>query len=276
MGTCTHVVFAGGPIPGVDTRSRLSARLAALDVARVVAADSGLELADALGVDLVPGRDRVVGDMDSLAGPRLGAALESGIDVERFPVDKDATDLALALDDAAAAAGSGDRLLVIATRSGRLDHMLATVPLLAAAPYDDYERDAWVDDDTLHVVRGLRRLTLQPGATMSALAAECAADQGLFWPYHDRVFQMARSGQQGATQFDDLVGYAAGMGMDEGRFRTCLSGQEHRDTVSSSLVQAQQLQLQFTPSVIVGDTLLQDYSFPSLSAEIDRQLAQAS
>src|SRR5690606_17839801 len=115
-------------------------------------ADSGLELADALGVDLVPGRDRVVGDMDSLAGPRLGAALESGIDVERFPVDKDATDLALALDDAAAAAGSGDRLLVIATRSGRLDHMLATVPLLAAAPYDDYERDAWVDDDTLHVV----------------------------------------------------------------------------------------------------------------------------
>lgn len=169
MGTCTHVVFAGGPIPGVDTRSRLSARLAALDVARVVAADSGLELADALGVDLVPGRDRVVGDMDSLAGPRLGAAIESGIDVDRFPVDKDATDLALALDDAAAAAGSGDRLLVIATRSGRLDHMLATVPLLAAAPYDDYERDAWVDDDTLHVVRGLRRLTLQPGATMSVL-----------------------------------------------------------------------------------------------------------
>ncbi|HMX08717.1 MAG TPA: thiamine diphosphokinase [Microthrixaceae bacterium] len=169
MGTCTHVVFAGGPIPGVDTRSRLSARLAALDVARVVAADSGLELADALGVDLVPGRDRVVGDMDSLAGPRLGAAIESGIDVDRFPVDKDATDLALALDDAAAAARSGDRLLVIATRSGRLDHMLATVPLLAAAPYDDYERDAWVDDDTLHVVRGLRRLTLQPGATMSVL-----------------------------------------------------------------------------------------------------------
>jgi len=116
----------------------------------------------------------------------------------------------------------------------------------------------------------------EPGATMTALAAECAADQGVFWPYHDRVFQMARSGQQGATQFDDLVGYAAGMGMDENRFRTCLSGQEHRDTVSSSLVQAQQLQLQFTPSVIVGDTLLQDYSYPSLSAEIDRQLAAAS
>jgi protein-disulfide isomerase len=115
-----------------------------------------------------------------------------------------------------------------------------------------------------------------PGAMMAALAAECAADQGMFWPYHDRVFQMARAEQQGATGFDDLVSYAAGMGMDENRFRTCLSTQEHSDTVNSSLAQAQQMQLQFTPSVIVGDTLLQDYSFPSLSAEIDRQLAQAN
>lgn len=115
----------------------------------------------------------------------------------------------------------------------------------------------------------------EPGASMSALAAECAADQGMFWPYHDRVFQMARSEQQGAVQFDDLVGYAKDMGMDEGQFRTCLSSQEHRDTVSSSLTEAQRRQLQFTPSIIVGDTLLQDYSYPSLQAEIDRQLAQA-
>ena len=132
MGTCTHVVFAGGPIPGVDTRSRLSARLAALDVARVVAADSGLELADALGVDLVPGRDRVVGDMDSLAGPRLGAALESGIDVERFPVDKDATDLALALDDAAAAVGLDQAHVDKAI--GAISKMLAGAVAVIRAP----------------------------------------------------------------------------------------------------------------------------------------------
>ena len=55
----------------------------------------------------------------------------------------------------------------------------------------------------------------EPGATMSALAAECAADQGMFWPYHDRVFQMAKVDQQGAVQFDDLVGMPSGMGMDD-------------------------------------------------------------
>ena len=32
-----------------------------------------------------------------------------------------------------------------------------------------------------------------PGSFNSALATECAADQGMFWPYHDKVFQVARS-----------------------------------------------------------------------------------
>jgi len=116
----------------------------------------------------------------------------------------------------------------------------------------------------------------EPGATMAALAAECAADQDMFWPYHDRIYQMARVDQQGAVQFDDLVGYAASMGMDESQFRTCLSSQQHRDTVGSSLAEAQQLQLQGTPSIFVGDTLLEGYSFQTLQAEIERQLAQAS
>jgi protein-disulfide isomerase len=116
----------------------------------------------------------------------------------------------------------------------------------------------------------------EPGATMAALAAECAADQGMFWPYHDRVYQMTRVDQQGAVQFDDLVDYASTMGMNESIFRTCLSTQQHGDTVSSSLAEAQQLQLQGTPSIFVGDTLLPDYSFPTLQAEIERQLTQAS
>jgi len=115
----------------------------------------------------------------------------------------------------------------------------------------------------------------EPGASMSALAAECAADQGMFWPYHDKVFQTTAVDQQGAVQFDDLVDYARAMGMNEQQFSRCLSSEEHRGTISNSLSRAQQLQLQFTPSIRVGDTLLQDASFPSVKAEIDRQLAAA-
>lgn len=169
MGTDTHVVFAGGPIPGPDDRSSLVARLADIDVTRAVAADSGLARAEALGFALVPGRDRVVGDMDSVSADRLRRAVDEGISVERFPADKDATDLELALDDAASGATVGDRILVVATRAGRFDHVQSTVPLLAASAYDRFERDAWLDADVVHVVRGHRRLALPPGTTFSVL-----------------------------------------------------------------------------------------------------------
>lgn len=114
-----------------------------------------------------------------------------------------------------------------------------------------------------------------PGATMTALAAECAADQGMFWPYHDRVFQMTRASQQTAATYDELVGYASTMGMDVNTFKTCLSSQQHRDTVSKSLAQAQDMKLQYTPSIIVGETLMQDSSYGAIAAEIDKQLAAA-
>ena len=115
----------------------------------------------------------------------------------------------------------------------------------------------------------------EPGATMSALAAECASDQGMFWPYHDRVFQMTKVDQQRAVQYDNLVGYATAMGMDGQKFGTCLSSQEHRETISGSLAQAQQLNLQGTPSIFVGDKLLGGSSLGEIKAEIDTQLAQA-
>jgi len=112
----------------------------------------------------------------------------------------------------------------------------------------------------------------EPGASMSALAAECAADQNYFWPFHDKVFQMASVDQQGAVQYDDMVGYARDMGLDLAQFESCLAGGQHRATVTQSVQQAQQLGLSFTPSVIVNGTLLQDSSYPSVKLAIEAVL----
>lgn len=112
----------------------------------------------------------------------------------------------------------------------------------------------------------------EPGASMSALAAECAADQDYFWPYHDKIFQMASVDQQGAVQYDDLVGYARDMGLDVPQFESCLASQQHRAEVTQSLQQAQQLGLSFTPSILVNGTLMQDSSFPAIKLAIDAQL----
>lgn len=95
----------------------------------VIAADGGLSLAAPLGLDVAA----VVGDMDSVDPVELAAAEHRGARIERHPVDKDATDLQLALD-AAVAAGADD-ITVVGGSGGRIDHLLANATLLASDRY---------------------------------------------------------------------------------------------------------------------------------------------
>ena len=78
--------------------------------APVVAADSGLDSALALGLDVTV----ATGDFDSASPETVVAAEASGVRIERHPAEKDATDLELALDTAASM--TPDRILVLAGR----------------------------------------------------------------------------------------------------------------------------------------------------------------
>ena len=114
-----------------------------------------------------------------------------------------------------------------------------------------------------------------PGSFLTAQAAECAADQGMFWPYQDKLFRIAEVDGQGGVQFENLIGYARDMGMNEQQFTNCLSSQQHLETVNQSVTQAGQLNLQFTPSILIDGELLQDSSYPALKAQLDAKLAAA-
>ncbi|MCU0273158.1 MAG: thiamine diphosphokinase, partial [Acidimicrobiales bacterium] len=103
----TVVVVAGGPT-GPD-----GVTVPAADV--VVAADSGLHHALTLGLTV----DVLIGDLDSV-DPALVARAGR---VVQHPADKDATDLELALDEALRHAP--DRVFVVASAGGRLDHAVA-------------------------------------------------------------------------------------------------------------------------------------------------------
>jgi thiamine pyrophosphokinase len=210
-GVATHVVFTGGPPPTDHERSRLVERLTTVEVARTVAADSGLALADALGVGASPSPrlDVVLGDMDSVDPDRLERAAADGSSVERFPADKDATDLELALDDAAAHAAPGDRLVVVGTTSGRFDHVLATLLVLSGTPYDAFLREAWLGGDTVHVVRGARPLPLGEGTTFSVLPVHGDAvvtARGVRWELHAERLPAGTSRGVSNVAARDVVG----------------------------------------------------------------------
>lgn len=151
--------------------------------ARVVAADGGLATADVLGLTV----DVVVGDMDSVAPDRLAAAEAAGARVDRHPVAKDATDLALAMDVAADL--GAHRVTVVGGDGGRLDHLLANALLLAADDHASLRVVAHLGPATITVVRDEATLLGRRGELVSLLAvngrAEGITTEGLLYPLRD-------------------------------------------------------------------------------------------
>ena len=180
------VVVAGGPAP--DPSSALAVPLGA----RVIAADEGLEHALALGLEVAV----AVGDFDSVSPEALAAAEAAGVRIERYPAEKDATDLELALD-VAVTLGARRVLVIAGDGAGRLDHLLAALLLLGSPRYDEVRVDAFVGTTRVHVVRGEREITGEPGETLSLLAlhgpAEGVRTEGLAYALHGERLEAGSS-----------------------------------------------------------------------------------
>jgi thiamine pyrophosphokinase len=148
----------------------------------IIAADSGLHLAATLGRSV----DLLVGDLDSVDPDAIAAAEASGTRVERHPIAKNATDLALALD--AAIARRPGRITVVGGAGGRLDHELAIWLLLAAEAYAGVRLRAWSCRARIEVVRPDAEVELagSPGELVSLLPVHGVARQvtttGLIYP----------------------------------------------------------------------------------------------
>jgi thiamine pyrophosphokinase len=148
--------------------------------AHVIAVDSGIEHAQALGLVI----DLAIGDFDSVAPDRLALAEATGAVVERHPIAKDATDLELALD--AAVALGPLRIHVLGGHGGRLDHLLGNALLLASPAYAAVDVTAQMGAARLTVVRSSVELTGPVGDLVSLVplhgAAEGVTTSGLLYP----------------------------------------------------------------------------------------------
>lgn len=148
-----------------------------------VAADGGADSARQIGI----GVDAVVGDMDSISATELALLNDEGVEITRYPSDKEQTDLELAFQRAMEE--QPDRLLVIGIGGGRLDHELANMALLASPAYADVAVDGLVGSARLAVVRGTRTLDGALGETISLMAvqgpAEGVSTEGLEYALRD-------------------------------------------------------------------------------------------
>lgn len=152
------IVLAGGD----PVRPELVHRLPS--PAYVVAADSGLSQAPALGIEV----DAIVGDLDSADTAAVAEAEERGVAVHRHPVDKDATDLELALRHVVETGYR--RVVLVGGAGGRIDHFLANALVLTSGEFAPIDVEWLVGDSRLLVVRRQAEITGAPGDHVTILA----------------------------------------------------------------------------------------------------------
>ena len=169
------LVITGGPVP------RNFGTLPAADL--VIAADEGIDNAGSIGIQV----DLLVGDLDS-ASP---AARSTAQAVERHPIDKDETDLELALS-AALAAGMGS-VTVVGTIAGRVDHAIGNLLVVAADRWADLRIDLRIDGARAWVVRDWVEVrgTVENLVSLLAVGGQATGvtTTGLAWALTDGVLE---------------------------------------------------------------------------------------
>lgn len=88
--------------------------------------------------------------------------------------------------------------------------------------------------------------SLHPRAFQAAEAAECAAEQGRFWPYHDRLF---RSRVLDRARLDTL---ARQTGLDAARFARCVDSRAMSLRVQRDVADGNALGVGGTPSFFIN------------------------
>ncbi|HEX6255893.1 MAG TPA: thiamine diphosphokinase [Euzebyales bacterium] len=190
-------------------------------VGHVIAADSGLHVADELGFTV----DVVVGDFDS-ADP--AALARDGLEIERHPRAKDQTDIVLALDRALDV--GADSVVVVSGGGGRLDHALANLLVLAAPRYAAMCVRALIGDAEVTVVRDRHTMTGEPGSVVSLFAIDGPAHgvvtDGLRYPLRDEMLEPLSS--RGVS--NELAAPRATVALDDGVLLVVRPGGERRDS----------------------------------------------
>jgi protein-disulfide isomerase len=94
-------------------------------------------------------------------------------------------------------------------------------------------------------------LSFHAMAQPAAEASECAADQGMFWEYHDTVFE-----NQDALSKTNLIKWAESLGLNMIEFENCLDSGKHKNKVNNDIKTGQAAGVRGTPATFVNGKLI--------------------
>jgi thiamine pyrophosphokinase len=154
----TAFIFANG---ATDDGPLVRRELAAASDAWVIAADGGARQAQYYGLPI----HTVIGDLDSLDDAEIALLTEQGVEIQRFPPEKNETDLELAL--LLAARKKVSRIRLFSALGDRLDQTLSNIYLLALTPLRNMDvrliagkQQAWIVYPGHTIIQGTKDDTI--------------------------------------------------------------------------------------------------------------------
>ncbi len=140
----------------------------------------------------------------------------------------------------------------------RLEPVLETV----RATYGDSVRIVWKD---------FPLQSIHPESFKAAEASHCAAEQGRYWEFHDRLFA-----HQQKMDIDALRAHATALGLDTVQFSSCLDSSRYASAVQESLESGVSIGVQATPTVFVNGRVLSGApSIDEFTSVIDKEFERA-
>ena len=137
---------------------------------------------------------------------------------------------------------------------------------LAAAPTVKQVMETY--GDRIRLVYRNYPLPNHPQAQPAAEAAQCANEQGQFWPYHDRLF-----GEAGKLSDADLKKAAVDLGMNAERFNACVDEHRYKAVVEADQQAGNEAGVNGTPAFFINGRLLSGAQpFEAFKRIIDEEL----
>jgi protein-disulfide isomerase len=144
-------------------------------------------------------------------------------------------------------------------------------PYCGAFERDTYGQIRQVYGDKIHFVyRDMPLVDIHPFAYQSALAANCANEQGAYWSYHDLLFA-----NQQDLSLDALIKYAGQLKLDTDKFSQCLKSGKYSAEVNHDMQDAESYGVSGTPTFFInGLPIVGAEPFSEFAKLIDAQLVE--
>lgn len=139
-------------------------------------------------------------------------------------------------------------------------------------------KEKYVDSGKLKIVFRDFPLSFHKLALPSAIAAECAREQGdddTYFAYHDLIFDTQNKLGQGTVSLpmDDFKQFAADLGLDTNRFNECFDSEKYKDEVMKDFADGQKAGVRGTPGFLLnGRSISGAQPFAVFEAAIEEEL----